>query len=185
MGGNRMQNPMQREQDRSRFNRAQNPGMGGARSRPNGFGDGAQNGSRYGGGSRIQNGDGGARDRSRSRQGSKDYGNGRDYGRSAVSSAAGNGRPSRFDAPPPSMGSSVRENGRFSRFSDNKPPPSAEDNGWNSANAGSYNGSNSSSTSTTHVRREGGSRFSAAAPHTKAYQTNGQGGAPRPLMSLN
>lgn len=168
-------NPMAREQDRSRFNRAQNPG-GMGRSRQNGFGDSSgQNGSRYGS-SRPQNGDRGARDRSRSRQGGG--GNGvKDYG---------NGRPSRFDAPPPSVASSsVRENGRFSRFSDSKPAaaPSAEANGGWNGNSGSYNGSNSTSMTTTHARREGGSRFSAAAPqsnnHLKAYPN------PRPLMSLN
>ncbi|XP_063702837.1 uncharacterized protein LOC134832661 isoform X2 [Culicoides brevitarsis] len=137
-GGNRM-NTMQREQDRSRFNRAQNTGMNG-RSRQNGYGDnGTQNGgSRYGNG-RSQNGgsNGGARDRSRSRQGTKDFGRS-DYGRSnGSSSAVGNGRPSRFDAPPPAVsGSTLRENGRYSRFSDNKatvPAASSDTSGWSSS----------------------------------------------------
>lgn len=184
-GGNRM-NPMAREQDRSRFNRNQNPGMNG-RSRPNGYGD--QNGSRYGNGApRTQNE--APRERSRSRLGAKDFGNGRDYGRSAAPPAAnGNGRPSRFDAPPPAVASSVRENGRFSRFSDNKPtaaPSSTDSNGWNPSNPGSYNSSNGTAAS-THSRREGGSRFSAAngSNHLKPYSTSNQGGVPRPLMSLN
>lgn len=146
---------MNREQDRSRFNRAQN------------VVNRQQNGGGMNGRGRPQQNGSVMRERSRSRQ-----------------------RTSRFEAPPPVTRSAVsngsvpvtRENGRFSRFSDSKPPSSKPassnggmSNGWNpSSNSNSSYAGNSSGN-----RRDGGSsRFNSTAASMNFSQP------PPSLMSL-